>query len=276
MKQVLTITLGQVDYLIDLNQGFDVSIPVSFAEQQLQAFAAPLATATPFSTDDFAASVAAGAGYNCPVFNFSAHLHGTHTECVGHISRQDHIVQDVAGYPGLMSALLITITPVSAIKCKESYTPEFNPADKVITQAALTDAFEQHPDPDPGLMSALVIRTLPNKKSKKTQNHDTVPPPFFSNEAMQTIAQKGFKHLLMDAPSVDRLKDQGKLSNHHIFWGVEQGSNDVPEASPKTITELIFVPDEIKDGVYMLNLNIGNIRSDATPSRPVLYTMTPV
>lgn len=274
MKQVLTITLGQVDYLIDLNQGFDVSIPVSFAEQQLQAFAAPLATAVPFSAGDFAASVAAGAGYNCPVFTFSAHLHGTHTECVGHISEQDHIVQDTTGHPGLVSALLITVKPVSAIECGESYTPEFNPDDKVITHAALTEAFEQRLEP--GLLGALVVRTLPNQQSKKTQNYDTAAPPFFTNDAMRTIVQAGFEHLLIDAPSVDRLKDQGKLSNHHIFWAVEQGSNDVPAPSSKTITELIFVPDEIKDGMYMLDINIGNIRSDATPSRPVLYKMTPV
>lgn len=274
MRQAVAIKLDQVDYLIDLNHGTDVSIPVSFAEQQLQAFAAPMASAAPFNIGDYTASVAAGAGYNCPVFTFSAHLHGTHTECVGHISEQDHIVQDVAGHPCLMPALLITVEPVSATECGESYVPAFDQADKVITQAALADAFEQHLDP--GLLGALVIRTLPNEKSKKTQNYDTMQPPFFTNEAMHSIAQAGFEHLLLDAPSVDRLKDQGRLSNHHIFWGVEQGSNDVPEPSSKTITELIFVPDETKDGVYMLDLNIGNIRSDATPSRPVLYQMTPV
>lgn len=274
MSHTVAIRLDQVGYLIDLDRGIDISIPVSFAEQQMQAFSAPAATAAPFSMADHAASVAAGAGYNCPVFTFSAHLHGTHTECVGHISGQQHIVQDTAGHPGLMPALLITAGPVAAAGCGESYVPAFDQADRVITQAALADAFEQYPDP--GLFDALVVRTLPNGDNKKTQNDNTAPPPFFTHEAMHAIVQAGFKHLLIDAPSVDRLQDQGRLSNHHIFWGVEQGSNDVPEPSSKTITELIFVPDEIKDGVYMLDLNISNIRSDAAPSRPVLYAMTPV
>lgn len=274
MRQTVTVQLGEMDYLIDLNQGLDVSIPVSFTEQQLQAFGAAPATAEPYSTADFTSSVAAGAGYNCPLFSFSAHLHGTHTECVGHISEQDHIVQDAAGYPGLTPALLITIDPVPAAGCGESYMPAFDQGDKVITHTALMAAFAQHVGPDS--LGALVIRTLPNTENKKTQNDNATLPPFFTNEAMHAIVQAGFEHLLLDTPSVDRLQDQGKLSNHHIFWGVEQGSNNVPVPSSKTITELIFVPDEVKDGVYMLDLNIGNIRSDATPSRPVLYVMTPV
>lgn len=272
MKQTVTIRLGELDYLIDLDQSLDISIPVNFSDRQLQAFGAPKASATPFGSGDSVASVAAGAGYNCPVLTFSAHLHGTHTECVGHISAQSHTVQDVAGYPGLMPALLITVEPVPAIGCGENYMPAFDQADKVITQAALADAFARYPHA--GSLEALVIRTLPNPESKQTST--ATPPPFFTNEGMRAVNQAGFEHVLLDTPSVDRLQDQGRLSNHHIFWGVQQGSNDVPEPSPKTITELIFVPDEISDGVYMLDLNIGNIRSDATPSRPVLYEMTPV
>jgi hypothetical protein len=39
----------------------------------------------------------------------------------------------------------------------------------------------------------------------------------------------------------------------------------------KTITELIFVPNEVKDGPYLLNLQTAAFENDATPSRPVIY-----
>ncbi len=57
------------------------------------------------------------------------------------------------------------------------------------------------------------------------------------------------EHLLIDLPSVDRESDGGKLEFHHAFWGVP---ND-PQFH-KTITELIFVPNHIPDGDYILNL----------------------
>jgi hypothetical protein len=99
------------------------------------------------------------------------------------------------------------------------------------------------------------------------------PPPFFSNDAQEFIVETGFKHLLTDLPSIDRMFDEGKLSNHRIFWKVEPGSFEVNEQSRlnSTITEMIYVPDEIKDGEYILNLQIAPFASDAAPSRPLLF-----
>lgn len=251
-------------FMFDLEKEIDISIPVRFDGAQMQAFGAPPATAAPVI------SVADGAGCNVPVFNFSAHLHGTHTECVGHISKQNHIVQDVAGHSAPLPALVISLTPVQAQSSGETYDPPFNPGDMVLTRKALEAAGVASSD-----CQALIIRTLPNDDGKKTRNYDISPPPFFTNEAMEFITAAGFTHLLLDMPSVDRLQDEGKLSNHHIFWGLAQGSHDVPAPSPKTITEFIFVPSGVKDGAYMLALNIGNIRSDAAPSRPVLYEIEP-
>jgi hypothetical protein len=34
---------------------------------------------------------------------------------------------------------------------------------------------------------------------------------------------------------------------------------------------MIYVPDEISDGEYLLNLQIAPFVSDASPSRPVLF-----
>ena len=50
-------------------------------------------------------------------------------------------------------------------------------------------------------------------------------------------------HLLLDLPSVDREEDDGVLAAHHAFW-------DFPRTTDlqRTITELLFVPDEVRDG----------------------------
>jgi hypothetical protein len=31
------------------------------------------------------------------------------------------------------------------------------------------------------------------------------------------------------------------------------------------------VPDLVEDGIYMLNFQVPNLRTDAVPSRPVIY-----
>ena len=41
-----------------------------------------------------------------------------------------------------------------------------------------------------------------------------------------------------------------------------------------TITEFIFVDNSIKDGLYILNLQVAPIENDASPSRPVLYKIS--
>jgi hypothetical protein len=38
-----------------------------------------------------------------------------------------------------------------------------------------------------------------------------------------------------------------------------------------TITEMIFVNNEVKDGSYLLNLQIASFENDASPSKPILF-----
>jgi hypothetical protein len=39
----------------------------------------------------------------------------------------------------------------------------------------------------------------------------------------------------------------------------------------RTITEFIFVPNSIQDGVFVLELQMSAFKNDACPSRPVIY-----
>jgi hypothetical protein len=42
-----------------------------------------------------------------------------------------------------------------------------------------------------------------------------------------------------------------------------------------TITEMVFVPDAVADGIYLLNIQIASLETDASPSKPVLYPLLP-
>ena len=95
-------------------------------------------------------------------------------------------------------------------------------------------------------------------------------PSFFSIDAMEYIVSLGIQHLLVDTPSVDRLLDDGHLSAHNIFWETKEKEFN-PNTKNKTITEMTFVSDNIKDGSYLLNLQIPAFVSDAAPSRPIIY-----
>ena len=119
---------------------------------------------------------------------------------------------------------------------------------------------------------ALIIRTLPNSESKKHKNYSKTNPPYILEEAATFIRESGIKHLLIDLPSVDREEDEGRLLAHKAFWNVKDINNLNEDARLDcTITEMIFVDDSVKDGSYILNLQMAPFENDASPSKPVLF-----
>ncbi|MEW6774496.1 MAG: hypothetical protein AB1304_10920 [Bacteroidota bacterium] len=79
------------------------------------------------------------------------------------------------------------------------------------------------------------------------------------------MLSKNVLHLILDLPSIDKEKDEGKLEGHKTFWNYPE-----EKYSLKTITELAYIPNSILDGWYFLNLQIAPIENDATPSSPVI------
>ena len=114
----------------------------------------------------------------------------------------------------------------------------------------------------PESCSGLIIRTIPNDDSKKTRDYHLKPAPFFTNDAIDHINELGVKHLLVDIPSLDKADDGGQLGNHKKFF--KQG---------KTISELLFIPNDLKDGFGFLQIQIPNWGLDAAPSRPIFYSI---
>ncbi len=239
---------------IKLGKAYDISVPVQFGAG-LAEFGAPPAEKHAYKAGDFTGDVHAGGSCNCDYITFSPHLHGTHTESVGHIVQEKVMVHDVLK-DAFIKAQLVSIAPQAAQGCGESYAPDLRPDDLVITKVALAKAGT--------FAEALIIRTGWQHGSK---------PAFFTMQAMEYIVQQGVQHVLVDMPSIDRLDDEGKLTNHHIFWELPQGSHSLAGKVPsrKTVTELIRVKEAITDGHYMLNLQVAAFESDAAPSRPILY-----
>jgi arylformamidase len=101
---------------------------------------------------------------------------------------------------------------------------------------------------------AVVIRTLPNTDEKKKANYSGHNPPYLTPAAMRFLRQRGVKHVLVDLPSVDREEDEGKLVSHREFWSNEKGELQLD--SKRTITELCYVPNDVEDGLYVLNLQV--------------------
>jgi kynurenine formamidase len=119
---------------------------------------------------------------------------------------------------------------------------------------------------------AIIIRTLPNEKDKLSKKYSNTNPPYLHEDAAIFICEIGIKHLLIDLPSVDKEHDEGKLLAHKGFWNVKDVNNLNEDARLDcTITELIFVTNGVKDGSYLLNLQIASFENDASPSKPVLY-----
>lgn len=118
---------------------------------------------------------------------------------------------------------------------------------------------------------SLVLRTLPNPESKRHMDHSGTNPPFLEAKAAVWLNVQGVCHLLLDLPSVDREEDGGALQAHKAFWGLPDQPR--PEA---TITELIYVPEAVADGKYMLNLQMAALENDASPSRPILFPISRV
>ncbi len=253
-------------------EAIDLAIPLQFDGPQPNSYGVPAASSRAYEGGGFVGDVRRGGSCNFETYTFTPHCNGTHTEGVGHITGKRWAVHERL-QTDFLPATVISVLPQTADTIDESYDPPLDARDEVISRQALEEALERT---SPDFLDALVIRTLPNDRSKLQRDYLQSPAAFFSLEAMRYLGERNVQHLLVDLPSVDRLFDEGKLNAHHIFWGLAPGTSEVAaEPAPRsTITEFIFVPDAVADGHYLLNLQIAPFVSDAAPSRPRLYRLT--
>jgi len=237
-----------IDYTIDPLQFYDISMPFSAQPNAARAWYIDPVKIEPVRLGDWVGSVKAGGSVNFNNIFFNPHAHGTHTECVGHISKEDFSINNNLKQFFCLATLL-TVTPQ---KRDEDLVIDANLFEEI--KKAKTEA--------------IVIRTLPNTLSKLSTNYSNSNPPYITSEAMQLLVDFGIKHLLIDLPSVDKEQDGGALAAHHIFWQYPADTR-----LDATITEFVFVDNEIPDGVYLLNLQVAPFENDASPSRPLLFPL---
>ncbi len=263
------IRIGKGVFGVDLGKPLDISIPIHFNGEQPNAYSMPRASAGSVRGGSFVGDTRQGGSCNVEEFHLIPHCNGTHTECVGHIALERISIHSTLEC-ALLPATVVSLPAIPANETKETCRPEKQDGDLLLTKSALQKACRGL---DPEFARALVIRTLPNPEEKKRTRYDGTPPPYFTVAAMQFINGLKTQHLLVDVPSVDRTIDEGKMTCHHIYWDVNEGSHDVSldDRSRKTITEMIYVPDAVKDGTYLLNLQISSFVADASPSRPLLF-----
>lgn len=258
-------------YEIDPHEFFNISIALNFNGAQPNAYGAEKAVSTPCRAGELVGDTRLGGSCNFEQYTFIPHCSGTHTESIGHITH-DRISVHESLKDAFIPSTLISVAPEKTSETDETYPIDLTENDFFITRKAIEKAIE---NADENFLDGLIVRTLPNDDGKLTREYLSEIPPFFSTEAMLFLREKRVKHLLCDLPSIDRIFDEGKLSNHRIFWNVEPGKFETNENSlaSNTITELIFVPEKISDDKYLLNLQIPPFSTDAEPSRAVLFSV---
>lgn len=236
-------------YKVDFFKPIDISIPLHSNKDCVSAWYVEPMKLEPVVNGSWIGDVNKGGSVNFRNITFNPHGNGTHTECVGHISKEFYTInKNLERF--LFVAELVTLLP-----------QELENGDHVITRKMLEMALEGSYAPE-----AIVIRTLSNGLNKLTYQYSNTNPPYILKEAIDFLNEKGVEHLLIDMPSIDREIDGGKLDAHHAFWNYPANTQ-----LHKTITEMIYVPNEVFDGTYILNLQIAPFENDASPSKPVLY-----
>ena len=242
-------------FQIDLSKPIDISLPLSNTDKNPIAWYIEKPEIKPVVFGDWIGKVSEGSSTNFNNIFFNPHGHGTHTECLGHITQEFYSINQCLKQ-FFFTAELISIEP------------ETINGDLVITKEQIETALTGTTP------EAIIIRTLPNLQSKKSKKYSNTNPPYLAEEAATFIREIGIQHLLIDLPSVDREEDEGKLLAHKAFWNVKNVTNLNDDARMDcTITEMIFVDDKVNDGSYILNLQIASFENDASPSKPVLYQL---
>lgn len=254
-------------YTVELDRAVCIATPLRFDGRQPNAFGLPLATAAPFSAGTFVADTRAGGSVNCDVVTLAPHGNGTHTECVGHIAIERFAVADLLP-SRLWTAALLTVRARPLAESSDTYPPG-QPDDLIVDAASLGDALAGVPGATE--CDALVLR-IDGLDDLPTRRWSGETPPYFTVDAMASLAQGSWRHLLTELPSVDRDDDQGALLNHRAWWGVPVDRH-VVSPSERTITEMVVAPRSVPDGLYALTIEIPAFVLDAAPSRPSLFPL---
>lgn len=248
---ILNCSIGQRNYVADLRRPTDISIPLKHGANNPNCYFAEDVAFTVIRSGDFVGSVAEGGVVNHKRVCIAPHGNGTHTETYGHLTDDAE------------ATISATIKSIHCTAQVVSLQPAAMGDDVMIRYDDFMKAVD-YP------VEAVVIRSLPNPADKLTRRYSGTNPPYLDPEIGRWLNEHAVRHLLTDLPSVDKEEDGGNLLTHRAFWGLPGRVR-----KDATITELVYVPNTVEDGLYLLNLQVLNIALDVSPSRPVLFSLSP-
>jgi kynurenine formamidase len=274
----LTTTINGDSYKVILDKAQSIAIELDFEGPQPNHFGVAAATAKTYQAGSFVGDTRRGGSCNCDEIKLVPHCVGTHTESIGHVT-DDHKPLIECPVETLTAATLITINPISAAEdnAGNSYQPELEAADRFISKQQIETLLGTLADNQQNeFLTTLIIRTLPNPLAKQFNQYGAeCQPPFFSNQAMEFISGLPVKNIIVDFPSIDRMNDDGILSNHRLFWEIIPAGKTVTNNSnvQRTVTEMAYINDSLPDGKYLINIQFPAWKTDAIPSKPSLYPL---
>jgi arylformamidase len=241
---------------IDTDKPIDISIPMHDGPDAVLAWYGEPIKLEPVMTERFIGDVSKGGAVNFRNLFMNPHVNGTHTECLGHISKEFVSINKCLKTFHFEGAL-VSVNP-------QDENNSDGKTDRIITKEILEQSVSKLTLSED--LNVLIVRTLPNTEDKLSFNYSNTNPTFFTKAAIEYVNELGIEHLMVDLPSIDREEDGGLLIGHHTFWNYPEN----PQFH-KTITELIYVPESADDGRYLVNIQITALENDASPSKVTLY-----
>ncbi len=221
---------------------------------------------------DFRGDTRRGGSCNVMKWSLIPHCHGTHTESVSHIVHDDVPVVGCVG-PGMFLAVLRRFHQSSwATPRADSYPRGF----LTIRSSAWTTSYDVsipwkrwEPTPSSSARFPTTPRKLVARYDRNRCRHT------FRSKRCSGWRPAAYSTCWSISPPSIAFLTAGQLRNHHCFWSVAAPSRRVTADTrvDRTITEFCYVPDDVTDGVYLLNLQVSDVGLDATPSRPLLWPL---
>ncbi len=283
MKQ-FSVIFNNKTYFFDPKKPLNLAIELVAGNENPNCYYAENPVFETIKADNFIGSVAQGGSCNYQKIMLTPHGNGTHTECYGHISADENATVSKCFNENLFVAQLVTLTPKPRILIaqQQDFFTKHNMenSDLIVYYEDFMIALEGKEISE---IEAIIIRTLPNSIEKKTKKYSNTNPPYLDFRICKYLADNNITHLLLDLPSVDKEVDGGELKAHKAFWQMSGNQQDNQQNNQQDnqqdirknagITEMIFVDNEIKDGLYLLDLQILRMNIDAVPSKPILYEL---
>ena len=111
MKALLDIEGKNIE--VDFSKGQDISISLLFNGDQPNTYNVGKAISKPYSDGQFIGDTRKGGPCNFETYSITPHCNGTHTECIGHITRERFSILSSLKEEMILSTLITVLAETS-------------------------------------------------------------------------------------------------------------------------------------------------------------------